>query len=326
MLHPCFQSIDVEEFRLPLPGHSWRPECYFPGAGWGGIATNANCSLLAVAEADDTISIYDISKGLPTAAAADAGCNSALAVIRDVHGPRAICFAGERVLVADAGNHRIGEFTTEGVLVRSIAVWENSWIHGIAWSGKLIAVTFIQALQVYLVDYASGEVMHRINTGTPPAGVRFSADGTYVVWMEYYSNRIGRCRVDTGENVECLDLGPRACFNVDVLLCEEGKEDFGDSGDFVLAPSYPFFLTSSDNCPLGLDGPMRSILTAPLKADEDGCREERVQKRVAGRVTGLAWCNTGICYKLHDDPTVHSIPSSWFISSRCAWISAAVTP
>jgi hypothetical protein len=300
---PVLASIDVEAFRQPLPGHSWRPEVYFVGPGWGGIATNSDQSLIAVA-ADDNICIFDATSGRPPY-----GAHGALVtVIGDVCAPRSICFAAETLLVADAGNHRIAEFNTgTGVLVRSIAVWEESWIHGVACSGAVIAVTFVQALEVYLVDYASCAVLHRISTASPPVGVRLTSDGTRVVWVEYYSQPVVRkCRVDTGETVSCQALRDGSHHVIDVLLCEGGNADFGDDDDVVVATSFPY----------------RDGSNSIWSVNEDG--KTRHDAQVAGRVTAMAWCGANIAYKMHGDTALHFIPATWSQSLRCAWISTCI--
>ena len=285
-------SVDVVEFRQPPAGHSWRPECYFRGDGWGGIAANADHTLFAAAN-KNTVGIYDTKTARPHGAPG--------VIIRDVKCPRSMCFAKDMLLVADAGNNRIAEFTTTGVLVRSIAVWENSWLHGVAYSGAVIAASFIQALEVYLIDYVSCAVLHRVATSSPPVGVRFTRDGTHVVFVNYYTDPvITTCRVDTGGSVSCRALDGETVFVIDLLL--RGDND----DDVVIATSYPF-----------QDIDIAANHICVVKADGTQDRETVVH----GRVTALARCGTDICYKLHGDDAVHVLPPEWSQSLRQAWIA-----
>jgi hypothetical protein len=278
-------------------------------AGEGGIAVNSNRTLLAVAGRTH-VSLFEMSKMgriVPPSPVIVFGETQ----LRDA---RHICFAVETVLVVDAGNHCIEEFSTSGAHLQRIQFAEVCQLVGIAYAatggGGIIAVSVTSPVpQVVLLDSATAVVLRYVgDDGTIlrcPTGVRFSRDGHHILVADRHNHRVSKFRVDSGEFVSHVATwADGIAYPHDFLVCGDGD----GQRDGIIVACRPFDFVGED-------------CSRIIALYEDGSSTE--MGLAFGVVAALAWMPAGSCYKVVD-AGLFVMPCEWCTSLRGVWVTACV--
>ncbi len=141
----------------------------------------------------------------------------------------------DTLLIADARNSRVVEVSVTGVFMRSIAVKKGSGPWGVAHCAHsdVIAVSLFHAHAVVLLQYESGAVKVTIGSSTQgtadgqlwdPQGLRFSADGSYILLAEAGNHRVSTFNAASGAFIAnvATKTSNGIEYPTDVLQCEDG--------------------------------------------------------------------------------------------------------
>ena len=267
---------------------------------WGGIAINADHSLLAtIRNASCGVRIYRLRFGTmdgdPVAVYNDVSCIRRDMPYDGCPKPRSMCFtAAEGTLLIAGCKDGIVEITTAGAYVRTIARHDDSIQRGVAHCNQIIAVS--AGGGILLVTYKSNALIRTITSENclpgkrvswRPMGLRFTSDGRHIVVADAHNDRVLKIglagdtvAVYTGEHI----IGPS-----DVIL------PLGDNYPVVASPN------------IHVVGCSTAVLycLAPLM---------------------LADCGDGVfyCHSKTDRDVLMCIVSEWLLSCRCEWISACI--
>ena len=196
--------------------------------------------------------------------------------------PCKMCLAPNgNLLICDNGNNRVQELTAPGEVptaaVRSLAV-TGAW--SIAMHGDVIAVGS-SLRQFFLISFTTGTAMRNIPyrsiTNHCCDGMRFTADGRFIVFTEFLGTKAWMLNVTTEEK---RGLGTNSKFS-------DGNKDveIALNGDIILADG-----ENSRICVFSADGGthLRDFRRIPLRASLLGLSNPSTLARAGNRLFGLS--------------------------------------
>jgi hypothetical protein len=289
--------------------------------GWGGIAINDACTLLAdLNNTQNQVCIHAIDA--EGAIISDAPAVYALAV--DQVTPRVLCFAKrgheETVLISTMG---IDEITVSGTFMRKVTT-ERTAAWGIAYS-RHHDLVFTHGLgnDVTLTDYTTGDHIRRILTDSGLRRVRLSADGVHMVVAGHHTDTVSKFRVDDGTFVSefrVKHLGPRMSRGGPM-----GPDDY-NIWDILVSSDNSIVAACMGNHhnDYGMFRFMNHV------GDDDATEGNTVVVATPGVIISLAWLgeedsmDRKVCYKINDGGlhVIRNGPSAWHSSLRGAWVTA----
>jgi hypothetical protein len=330
---------------IPLPSMSGEEGM------WGGIATNADNTLFAYVDRNrHCVHIRRINA---------AGKRASDAVVfgtpdrcdntkRALNHPQFACFARRRgvdtLLVCDSKNNRVVEITVGGVFKRAIALTKGSHAYGVAYCGQhdAVAVSLAEHDAVVLLRYASAAVIARIGFPTPkgplpyrfvgmgaldgqlnrPQGLRFTADGVYLLVADHHNDRVCKFDAVTGAFIAHV-VHHDITYPTDVLPCEDGSI-------MVATGEGAMYEADGRRYVRAMSGGVQTTTGSVVQVGVDGVVSHRVIIEAGGFVPHslayfevldgvVAWeCNGSgrvVLLRQHN---------AWSSSLRCAWLSACI--
>jgi DNA-binding beta-propeller fold protein YncE len=276
-------------------------------AGYGGIAVNADGTLVASVDRDaHCVYIYDA-----TDRTADAIIVGTAGTAGSAHGefnhPASACFVHregvDTLLICDFRNDRVVEVSERGEFMRAIALPVDSRPWGVAERDGVIAMSLWAAHAVVLLQYESCEAK-TIGTGTYgnadgqlhfPRGVTFTTDGCNILVADNGNNRVSTFSAASGAFIAHV-ISNGILYPRDVLQCEDGS--------MVVAHR------DGVTC-VGKDGVV-TVQSIDVRAPGSGPSALSYSPSLNGVVVK---CFGGNMFFLRD---------AWSRSLRCAWVHACV--
>jgi hypothetical protein len=280
----------------------------------GGAAINFDGSLLALVDSDQhLVRMYSVDG----VGACTAGTVFSLAIPggadRQLSKLLCACFVHrngvDTLLIGDCGCDRIVEVSVSGAFLRAIALKMCSYPCGIAYceTSDVIAVSLHWAHAVVLLQYESGAVKPKGTIGSPtgahgsgngqldcPTGVKFTADGCYILVADYRNSRVSKFSAASGAFI--AHVATKAANGIgcpiDVLPLENGSVIVAQTANTVVV------------C-VGTDGTTQQSIIIPQTANS------------------LSYSKTwNAVFVKTFEGNVYFLRDAWVHSSRCAWLSA----
>jgi hypothetical protein len=214
----------------------------------------------------------------------------------------------ETLLICDSGNHRVVEVTASGVFLRVIPVRVP---YGIAYCGTsdVIAVSFLEANSVALLDYESGAVKLEVNTAGDviadggldlPRGVAFTRNGQFFLVADCNNHRVSMFNAGSGAFI--AHVATKVAHGIS---CPRDVLPYADGTIIVAEASNRLLCVTEDGVTVGeiiLPNVSPASVQQPFSLSYSQSLGAVVVKTFEGNV-----------FLLRD---------AWMNSSRCAWICA----